>query len=165
MCARVCVTAWQQVHECYRESRVSVDSLRNVCDLCLHVHMNTHTHLLQLLLLGWDGAAGRSEERRAVVLWFRCPIWVWQLTLATTLGHRHLCGLLKCFTLSLEVQTDGVTRDDVTFSVILRLTVTLKPSTNRSHRQTCSISQSLELTEFGCWPETIKNRSLLKTDP
>ena len=72
VCVCRCVIVGQQVDECSRESRVSVDRQWNVSDLCLHVHTNTHTHThththtryrVHLLLLGWDGTAGRSEER------------------------------------------------------------------------------------------------------
>ena len=44
VCVCVCLTVQQQVDVSHSESGVSVDSLWNVSDLCLHVNMNTHTH-------------------------------------------------------------------------------------------------------------------------
>lgn len=114
MCVCLCL---QQVDECYRESGVGVDSLWNVSDLCLCVHMNTRshtdTHRAHLLLPGWDGAAGRSEGRRAVVFGFRCPIGVWQLTLTTAI-RASTC--VHCFNVShlefgLETLSDDATSE------------------------------------------------------
>ena len=59
-CLCVFVIVWQQVDECYRESGVIVDSLRNVLDLCLCVHMKTHTHTQSAFVAAWVGWSSRE---------------------------------------------------------------------------------------------------------